>query len=169
MIEQPWIRVPIWLSLAAWSLAEWWRLRDRGSPREQSAARLFWTLGAVLALAHVAAAFHLHHNWSHGSVVAETARQTRERLGLDVGWGVYVNYAFVAMWLSDAAWWCLFPGSFATRSRALDRAVRLFILFVVVNGAIVFSTGPVRVISLVVLGGLAAAWYLRRGTGESRP
>ena len=96
--------------------------------------------------------------------MAETARQTEEALGLRVGAGVYANYAFLAVWIADAFWWWLWPASFRGRPRALDAAIRLFLLFMFVNGAIVFARGPVRIAGVAVVAALAAAWYGRRGT-----
>ena len=71
---------------------------------------------------------------------------------------------FVAFWLADAAWWWLSPATFRTRPAALDRAVRVFILFIFANGAIVFPHGPVRVLGVLVM--IAAS--SRRGTVTDR-
>jgi hypothetical protein len=142
----------------AWTAAEWLRLGGSDTSRG-GAARAFWTAGATLAIIHVALAFHVHHAWSHDSAFTETARQTRELLGVTFGGGVFVNYAFLAVWLADAAWWWLAPAKYAGRPRALDSAVRAFLLFIFFNGAIVFGKGPVRVAGLVSLAVLAAAWW----------
>jgi hypothetical protein len=155
------VRVTIWIALAAWGYAEWRRLR--GGAGADRSARLAWTMGAVFTALHVLAAFHVRHAWSHASAVADTARQTREALGFAFGGGVYVNYAFLAVWLADAAWWWLAPRAFAARPRALDAAVRAFILFIFVNGAIVFPHGLVRVAGTLVLLAIAFAWYRRKG------
>jgi len=156
------VRVSIWLSLGAWGIAEWWRARDAGASVPHARARFAWTLGAGFALLHALAAFHVHHGWSHAAAVAETARQTENTLGVRVGAGVYVNYAFLAVWIADVLWWWLSPASFATRPRAVDTATRLFLLFMVVNGAIVFARGPVRLLAVVLVTALAGAWYRRR-------
>jgi len=158
------IRVSIWLSLGAWGLAEWWRARDPKAAVDAAGARFAWTLGAGFALLHVLAAFHVHHGWSHAAAVAETARQTEEALGLRVGAGVYANYAFLVVWIADAFWWWLSPASFDDRPRALDAAIRLFLLFMFVSGAIVFPQGLVRIAGVAIVAALAAAWYGRRGT-----
>lgn len=150
------IRGTIWASLLAWGFAEWRRLRD-GEAHED--ARIAWTLGASLAAVHVALAFHFKHAWSQAAAMAETARQTEEALGFALGTGIYANYAFVAVWVADVAWWWLSLPTFRTRPVALDRAVRIFILFIFANGAIVFPHGPVRVLGVVVMIVLVAAWY----------
>jgi len=161
------IRATIWLSLLGWSLAEWWRLEGAPTEGARRAARAAWTTGAVFALVHVLLAFHVRHAWSHAAAVADTARQTRELLGREVGAGVYFNYVFLAVWLADAAWWWIAPRSFGARPPAVDRAVRLFLLFMFVNGAVVFPRGPVRLAGLVLVAGLAAAWYRGRGARET--
>jgi hypothetical protein len=162
------VRSTIWLSLGSWGLAEWLRLR-RGVPSEgasapsgDGAARVLWALGALSALAHVVSAFHVIHGWSHAAAVADTARQTQEALGFAFGGGVYVNYFFLALWTADAAWWWLSPATFRRRPPALDAGIRLFILFIFVNGAIVFPPGPVRIVGTLVVAGLGAAWYFGR-------
>jgi hypothetical protein len=163
-VDEALLRGSIWLSLVAWSAAEWLRL---SSPtRAAAAARLLWTAGALLAASHVAAAFQLRHGWSQARAFEETARQTEELLGFRFGGGLYVNYAFLAVWLGDASWWWLRPASFAARPRALDAAIRLFLLFIFVNGAIVFASGPVRLLGGVAVVALAAAWYLGRRVGR---
>ena len=94
--------------------------------------------------------------------MADTARQTQETLGFPLGAGIYVNYAFVALWVADAGWWWLSPATFRSRPVALDRAVRVFILFIFANGAVVFPHGPVRVLGVLVMIALVAAWYRHR-------
>src|SRR5262245_33012813 len=147
----------IWASIVAWTGAECLRLARREAT--PSPARALWAAGAALAAVHIAFAFHLRHAWSHASAVAETARQTEQLVGFRFGGGVFVNYAFLAVWTADALWWGLSPASFARRPPALDAAVRLFLLFIVVNGAIVFAHGPVRVLGASSLAALAVAWY----------
>jgi hypothetical protein len=148
----------IWLSLAAWTAAECLRLRH---PHRQSGdpARGLWLTGAALAWVHVALAFHFRHGWSHASAFAETARQTEELFGYRVGAGVFVNYAFLAVWGVDALWWWLRPASFVDRPRAVDAAVRAFLVFMFVNGAILFARGPVRVLGALCLLALGVAWH----------
>jgi hypothetical protein len=151
----------IWLSLAAWTGAECLRLaRPRGAG---GAARDLWVLGAALAWLHVGLAFHFRHGWSHASAFAETARQTEELIGWKVGAGVFVNYAFLAVWGIDALWWGLRPLRFAERPPLLDAAVRSFLVFMFVNGAIVFGHGPIRVLGILSVLALAVACYVGRG------
>src|SRR5882672_4136908 len=55
------VRGMIWLSLLAWVAAEWARCTSRGM---KPAGRGAWTVGALAALGHTAAAFHFRHGWS---------------------------------------------------------------------------------------------------------
>jgi len=154
------LRGTIWLSLAAWVVAEW--RRGRGDAR---AGRSAWALGALAALAHAVAAFHFRHGWSHQAALAETARQTAAVTGLDWGGGLIVNYVFLGLWASDAAWWWMSAPTFARRPKALDRAVRGFVLFMFVNGAAVFVVGPLRAVGSLAAVAVVLAWYRGRSAG----
>jgi hypothetical protein len=160
------LRGSIGLSLVVWAAAECGRLAFRRTANARGTARRLWTLGFVLALLHVALAFHLRHGWSHAAALAETARQTEELLGFRFGGGVYVNYAFLAVWGADVLWWWGRPASFSARPVVLDGAIRAFLLFIFVNGAIVFAHGAMRVFGSLALGALGLAWYVGRGGRE---
>src|SRR5207244_1221257 len=97
--------------------------------------------GLVCFLVHVAAAFHYDHHWSH----AEAFEHTRQVSG--VGEGIYFSYLFALVWSADATYWWLLPANFATRSNWIDRLLHGFMLFMVVNGTVVFASGPIRWIS----------------------
>ena len=153
----------IWLSLLAWVAAEWARCASHGT---KVAGRSPWTVGALAALGHSAAAFHVHYGWSHGAALSETARQTAAVTGLDWGGGLYINYLFLALWTADAGWWWLRPVTFDRRPKALDRAVRAFLLFMFVNGAVVFAKGPIRAVGTAAVLAVLAAWYRGRGAGS---
>jgi hypothetical protein len=157
------VRGTIWLSLLAWAGGEWARC-SRGGPA--AAGRSAWTVGALAAIAHSAAAFHFRHGWSHKAALVETARQTAAVTGLDWGGGLYVNYLFLAVWTADAAWWWLRPETFDRRPRALDRVVRAFLLFMFLNGAVVFARGPMVAVGAAAVLAVLAAWY--RGRNASR-
>jgi hypothetical protein len=157
-VEDLVLRGPAWISLLAWMTGEVRRTwSDAGSVR----GRWAWTLGAVAMLAHTAVAFHVRHDWSHGAAQADTARQTREMTGLDWGGGLFVNYAFLLVWAGDVVWWWLSPTAFRHRPRSIDLAVRGFLLFMFVNGAIVFVPGPMRILGVLALSVVVAAWYRR--------
>lgn len=135
------------LCLLAWMSAAIAFLRGN-----KNTARVSWALAGVLYLAHVAAAFHFSHHWSHAAAVAETARQTRELFGMDWGGGIWCNYALAVLWIADLAW----RGG-GRPPRAWTIALQVYFLFLAINGAIVFAAGPVRWISLAVLLALAVS------------
>lgn len=97
-----------------------------------------WRLGAVACAAHVCAAFHLGHGWSH----AAAWEHTREAGGF--GDGVFVNYALVVVWLADAVW--------PARSGWRWWLVRGFVAFVMLNAAVVFGSWRARAVFVLFLG-----------------
>src|SRR4051794_12673566 len=105
-------------------LATWLSLLNRPrSPSMGNAARWFWTAGYLAFLLHLWAAFAFVHHWSHIVALEDTARRTREIVGLDWGEGIWANYAFALIWGGDALWWWLRPSSRAQRSVVIDRIV----------------------------------------------
>jgi hypothetical protein len=161
------------LALACYvaGLAAWLSSCGARWPR---ATRAVWTLGCVLFDVHVACAFHFYHRWSHAVAWQHTAERTRELLGVAVGDGIYFSYLFLVLWLLDVAWLWLAPpatsavangtpsgGSPAVPAPADAIAVpiaaigsrtipwwrmmvHVFLLFIAINGAIVFEAGPTR-------------------------
>ena len=146
----------IWAALVAYAIGEAGRVAA-GRRAKRSLGRGFWTAGSGLYVLHVVAAFHVHHGWSHTAAYAHTAEQTAALVGLDWGGGIYVNYAFTALWMGEAAWWWLAPVGYLTRARHLELTVRAVFLFMIVNGAVVFVAGPMR---WVGLGICAAVWWI---------
>jgi hypothetical protein len=160
-----WLRASVWLSLVSWAAAECLRLGPRDRSKAEAAARGLWAASCFLAFVHVALAFELRHGWSHAAAVADTARQTRELLGVSFGGGVFANYAFLAVFALDALWWWRSPATYRDRALALDVAIRFFLFFMYVNGAIVFARGPVRAAGLLCV--LAVAIAAARGRSYS--
>jgi len=113
------------------------------SPRLARPARILHSLGCLLFLAHVIAAFDVFHHWSHTDAYLETARQTRELTGYDTGIGLWLNYLFTLLWLVDAClWWRI-----ASPSRTITRlriAIHAFMLFIIFNATAVFESGIIR-------------------------
>ena len=139
-------------------------------------SRAAWTAGAVLTLVHSVAAFGVFYGWSHETARVMTARQTAEATGIDFGGGIYVNYAFVAVWLLDAIWWCVFPRSYAARPRPVSWAVHGFIFFIMLNGSFVFADGWARLLGVAAVGSVVTSfvWRFLRATAlrpaiESQP
>ena len=69
-------------------------------------ARWWWTIGCGWFLIHVATAFHFEHHWDHAAAFDYTSRRTAEMTGWKSGTGLYVNEAFLCVWLVDTIlWW----------------------------------------------------------------
>lgn len=146
----------IWLSMTLFVVGETGRAPSMG-PRAPKWAWWTFTLGLALALVHTVLAFDLVHRWTHADAVEATARQTEAVFGVAVGWGVYVNYAFFAVWMADAAWWRASP-DLSRRPAAVVFALRAFYLVIILNAAVIFAVGPRRVMGLVIVGWLLWVW-----------
>ena len=107
-------------------------------------------------------AFHFFHHWSH----AHAFERTREVSG--VGEGIYVSYLFTLLWAADVAWWWLRADRYAVRSVWIDRSLQAFMLFIVLNGTVVFESGPIRWAGLLGLAALSVAWWVAPGGRRSR-
>jgi hypothetical protein len=151
------VRATIAAATIAWAAAEWWRLTRPHVP--DAPARALWTIGAASMTAHAVAAFHTVYGWSHHRALVETARQTAAVTGWTWGGGLFVNYAFVAIWMADAAWWWLAPDAYRRRPAALSAALRGVFLFMFLNGAIIFAAGAMRVLGIIAVSVVTAAWY----------
>lgn len=112
-------------------------------------ARVLWTCGAAAFLVHAVAAFHTVYSWSHEIAWQSTAEQTAELTGWRSGSGLYLNYLFGLLWLIEVCWWWAQPISYARRPRLVADGLELFFLFMILNGAVVFASGPVRWLGLV--------------------
>jgi hypothetical protein len=151
------VQLTIALAIVAWAGAECLRLR---APRgRDAAARALWTAGALLLGLHTLAAFHFVHAWSHEAAAIETARQTDDLVGFRTSAGLFVNYAFLAVWMADAGWWWIAPVSYRTRPRATRVAMLVIFLFMFVNGAIVFAAGAMRLLGAAAVAAVLWTWY----------
>jgi hypothetical protein len=153
-------------------------------------ARMVWTLGCLLFDVHVACAFHFFHHWSHSVAWHHTAERTHELLGVAYGNGIYFSYFFLLLWIVDVVWLWLPTNSQDTANdepagspTALAKAsatamppdppqplrtpmwrvmVHVFLLFVAINGAIVFEAGPTRIAGLAAVMALGCLAVGRR-------
>jgi hypothetical protein len=150
----------IWVALLGYAVGAAGLLVARREPRWSSLARLAWTAGCIAYLGHVYSAFQFYHDWSHSSAFEETARQTRETVGLEVGEGLFVSYFFTLVWVSDVIWWWLAGAqNYHRRPRALTIALHAFFFFIVFNATVVFEAGVARGLGLVLCSGLALLWW----------
>ena len=146
-------RGTVWLALTLYVGGEIARLFNR-------TGRLLNTAGCTAFLAHVACAFHFYHSWNHSAAYAATAHQTADTFGWNSGLGLYINYLFAAIWLTDAVW--SWSNKYATRPAWITRAIRTFFWFMMVNGAVIFAQGPLRWFGLLLSVVLIACWWPRR-------
>jgi hypothetical protein len=154
-------RATIWAALLCYGAVT--VLAARRNSSAANASRIIWTAGCVLLLAHLAAAFHFYHHWSHSAAAEDTRRQTLERLGFDFSSGIYFNYAFTLVWLADCVrWWTRKPITEAPRG-VWRFAVHLFFLFMIFNSTVVFGHGVARFAGAVIcLLGICALLVVRR-------
>jgi hypothetical protein len=127
-----------------------------------------WTLGCVVFLLHVVAAFQFVHHWSHTAAAESTARQTFEATGARSGSGIYLNYLFTVVWAMDVAWWWLAPTSYAARPKTVTWMIRGFLLFMVFNAVVVFGHGATRWLGAAACAALATLAIRRRFIDQDR-
>jgi len=135
-----------------------------GKKKTNPALASLWLLGAILALSHSLGALIAFHHSSQAEALESTAQQTAELLGFRFGAGLYVNYAFVAIWLFDAVLRLAMPTKYEQFPKMYGRLVYAFLIFIAINGAIVFKSGTVRhigIASLLILLLLVASKYRR--------
>lgn len=119
------------------------------------AARLWWTIGCAIFLVHVAAAFHFHHHWNHAAAFDETAQRTAEMTGWNSGAGLYVNEAFLLLWLTDVALWWRNPSW--PQNRRVYCVVQSIFAFLMIQATAVFGPPlwkPVVLVYLMILFGI---------------
>jgi hypothetical protein len=147
------IDLAVFASIAAgvvcWALGE--ALRSRN----------FWTAGAILTLIHSIAAFGLFYGWNHETARLLTAQQSAALTGIAFAGAIHVNYAFLAVWLGDASWWWMSPGTYRERPRSVSLIVRGFIFFIIINGAVVFADGWARLVGSASTSLVLASWFLK--------
>jgi len=125
-------------------------------------ARWLNTVGCAAFLAHVAAAFHYYHQWSHAVAYADTVRQTAEFSGWNWGGGLYINYVFALVWLGETVWSWVSPTSYLHRTNWITWIVRGFFLFMMFNGAVVFVRSGMKWFGLILCLALLICWWRKR-------
>ncbi len=141
----------IWVALVLFVMAEAGKgpLAPNGVPPRW--ARAAWVTGGVLAIAHALLALAIRYHWDHSLAVRETARQGAALYGFAWSGSIYVNYLFLALWVTIAWRW-------------RHWLWKLFVLVMVVNGAIVFARPAAR-----PFGGLLVALLVWAWTKSARP
>lgn len=125
-----------------------------------TAAKWLYAAAAMLYLAHVAAAFHFVHGWSHAAAHEHVARVTQAYAGVRTGAGLYLNYLLAVAWPIDAAyrlWACD-----GRRGRWVGVAMHGFLLFLAFNATVVFAPTRTRVAGAIAFAALLVAWRVAR-------
>jgi hypothetical protein len=143
----------IWISLALFVAAQH-GYRSWRTPQWVQTAN---AAGLALCVIHIGLAMGSVHGWSHASAIDATAVQTASVYGVRWGGGVFVNYLFVIVWALEA-WWRTGANRSAVASRAARWGLRTFYAIVVVNAAVVFARGSMRVAGAVLVVALLLAW-----------
>jgi hypothetical protein len=128
-----------------------WGLQSKSS-RWGQCLRIIWSLGFLLFVAHVVAAFHFQHHWSHTAALDETARQTRHLIGLEFGIGLYFNHVFMLVWAIDLVWIWFASAQITQRYRWLRLTWIGYLIFIAFNGVAVFKDGWMRAGGIAALG-----------------
>ena len=159
-------RFSIWLALALFAAAQ----LSRRSPGDQTDSASVWfsALGLLAFVCHVVLAFEFHYDWNHATALAKTAAQTEALTSVSSGSGLYLNYLFGLVWLAEVYWWAHSTARHTKRPTWIERAVRGFFLFMIVNGAVVFVAAPRRWLGMVIVGVLLYAWRPSTGTGQNQ-
>jgi hypothetical protein len=152
--------ITIWISIGAYAAGAITFALSSTRQNRDAAARLLWTIACAALLSHVVFAFQTYHGWSHTAAYIDTARQTRDVVGLNWGSGLYVNYVLVFGWVADLTWWRLSGlDSYRRRPRLLVIAWHTFLFFIIFNSTVIFKSGVARWVGLLVCVGLCLAWW----------
>ncbi len=154
-IGEFWTRWTVRLAMALYVFSLLMRIEARGRFSWLGWSRAGWSAGCLAYLLHVVCAFTYYHDWSHAQAYEATARQTEAAVGVHWGGGLYANYLFTMVWLTDAALW---PGaeSYRRRSRLTDWLVQGFMGFMAFNATVVFASGYSRWFGVLSVGLLLA-------------
>ena len=152
-------RATIWITIVAYTAGSVLFARSQGRTCWDSAVRVAWTIAVVSLIAHLICAYQFFHDWSQTSALRETARKTEEVIGLNWAGGLYINYAFLIVWIVDVGWWWIGGlTSYRARPWPLIAVWHGFIIFILFNATVVFKNGPVRWIGVAVCLVLLLAW-----------
>lgn len=108
--------------------------------KQTLAAKIAWTAGALLLAVHAVVAIMLLHDGSHAAAVAATAERTRAAFGVEAGYGVWFNYACVAIWGADALQLWLGGQRALAKRDAWYWFLQSYLAFMVFFGAVVFGS-----------------------------
>ncbi|MDF1755119.1 MAG: hypothetical protein P1U89_20185 [Verrucomicrobiales bacterium] len=130
-------KIAIWAAIAGWTAAIIGRYLDKSL----RTLNILWLVSLIFFSIHVITAFHGFYQWSIQTALTETARLTEQVTGWRSGIGLWVNFVFFA-WLAADYIDRVRKGE--KYSSARNRIAEAIILFMILNGAVIFATGPVR-------------------------
>ncbi|MBI3411250.1 MAG: hypothetical protein HY040_23185 [Planctomycetes bacterium] len=117
--------------------------------------RWLWTISWFFFILHFLAAFHFFHHWSQDHAYEHTEAES------GFGPGLYITYLFAIAWTADGVWWWLYPRNHATRPRWLTLCLHTFLLFIIFNGAVVFTDGMARLAGIAMFVALGLGWVFK--------
>lgn len=118
---------------------------------------ILWTSGCGLLCIHMLLAFHVVHDWSWDHALQHTAERTAAVTGLHWGGGLYINFAFAALWTADCVLLWSAYRRIAARGRACAWTVHALLAFIVFNATVVFGPAGWWWILAAFLGALLVA------------
>ena len=135
--------------------------------RKERMCQVTWTVACAFYLAHVAAAFHFYHGWSHAAAYRETERRTAEVFGVLWGGGLYFNYTFTAIWIADVLWWWRSLETYRNRPRWIALVIQAFFALMFFNATVIFAAGRTRWLGLAATALVATVWMRTRSATGS--
>jgi len=144
------VRLTIWAAMCAWTV---------GILAKPRISRLAWTVGSAAYLIHIIASFDAFYGWSQKVALEETARQTYQLTGWNSDIGLWVNYAFTAFLAFDL--W----NQWSVKPERLRKTRNGLVLFMILNGAVIFGSTPSRMLGIVLLGAVVLVALRRTNRG----
>lgn len=149
----------IWVALVTLLLGELGRRRHRQTGIHTRWATIASAIGVTLTSAHMLLALAVVYDWDHARAAAVTSQRASAIYGAFAGpSSLYVNYVFLAWWAADTAWWWRRPGSFIRRAGTVEWAWRMFVLTMVVNGAVIFASPAGRLAGIPLTAAFLFIW-----------
>ncbi len=128
-------------------------------PEKKRVANVGWLFGLSAFAVHVWMAFEGFYGWNFSVALDETARLTEAVTGWRSSVGLWVNFAFFAVLTADLAMRVLKKGGVG---KTQNRILEILVIFMMINGAVIFAFGPVRWFGSGLLLGLATIiWYAK--------
>ncbi|HMV46624.1 MAG TPA: hypothetical protein PLD20_12255 [Blastocatellia bacterium] len=151
-------RLTIWIAIGGYMVSTVGILLRRSSLVWQARARWSATVGCAALALHIVCALHFYHDWSQASAYREVERQTAEVTGAAWGGGLFINYAFLALWMADVVWWWRGLEPYRRRHWLITAAWHGLFVFMFFNATVVFKTGWVRWLGAALCAMLFLLW-----------